>query len=105
MTFEERVEKAARAMRPNHFTIYDAGFTAANWIDQQRFLSAEKEVKRARKHAAAGIRAAFPDLYGEKPTHEIAEIDPAFRQSEGCCLGLSPSECANVPARHCDQSG
>ena len=50
MTFDERVEKATEAL-------FDCEDTS-------------------RQHAAeAAIRAAFPDLYGEKPTHEITAIE------------------------------
>ena len=49
MTFDERVEKAADAL----FDCED----------------------NSRLHAAQeAIRAAFPELYGEKPTHEIKAI-------------------------------
>lgn len=56
---DEMVERGARAMKPNHFAIYDAGFPAMNFVEQTRFLNAEKVVKRARKDARAAIEAAL----------------------------------------------
>jgi hypothetical protein len=53
MTFEERVEKAEAVM----FEIFPA--------ESRLYRPEIKEL----------IRAAFPDLYGEKPTHEIVSLD------------------------------
>jgi hypothetical protein len=58
MTFEERVEKAAAKLAECETGFPDAEICVSHRTD-----------------ARAVLLAAFPDLYGEKPTHEIISHD------------------------------
>ena len=54
------VEYVARALRPQAFKIYDAGYPTeihSNVLALMAFRNAEKNVKRARKDAGIAIKA------------------------------------------------
>lgn len=74
---EADVEKAARAMEPRAFAVYDSGYTACNWIEERAFLNAEKVVKRARKKARLALEAVLSSqpegyvLVPKEPTEEM----------------------------------
>ena len=60
MTFDERVELAAMRIGELEFGVVFAPHPDC--------LIEAREI----------LLAAMPDLYGEKPTHEIREIEPAY---------------------------
>jgi hypothetical protein len=53
------IERVARALKPQAFKIYDAGYPSglrANWLAETAFRNAEKNVKRARKDAEIAVK-------------------------------------------------
>lgn len=58
MATDAEIEAAARAMRSNHFGIFDHGPGSGSYFQECAFRNAEKVVKRARKDARLALEAA-----------------------------------------------
>jgi len=72
MTMDERIEAAAKAMRPFWFgQTYDLHGSQEVMLSNYPGMTAEYQ-KRARSDAAIAIEAAFPELFTDPPTAWIA---------------------------------